>query len=62
MSSFEDFVLDLIKIKRGSGIDPLNDSCDEMVGSGGSGGPSGSLTGPGSCWTGTYGPCSVDCR
>lgn len=58
MSAFEDFILDLIKIKKGNGIDPLSDSCAEEGGSSGSGGGLGSL----GCWTGTYGPCSVDCR
>lgn len=63
MSAFEDFILDLIKIKKGNGIDPLSDSCDELVGSSGSsGGIPGSTSDAGVCWTGSYLPCSADCR
>lgn len=36
MEFFKDFDLDLLKILRG-GVNPLEDSCDEQTGSGGSG-------------------------
>lgn len=39
MNAFEDFILDLIKITKEGGINPLDDGCSEDVGSsGGSGG------------------------
>lgn len=63
MSAFEDFILDLIKIKKGNGIDPLGDSCAEEVGSSGSGGGTpGSTSDAGVCWTASYGPCTADCH
>ena len=34
---FEDFDLDLTKIAKGYGVNPMQEGCDELIGSGGGG-------------------------